>query len=465
MAGPEQNPRISLVTRLQTRDGTLNKDSYMKNFMRDGTDEGPMALKRPGLTTFAATSRAGGQAMFNFNGVPYMIQGDTITNLVTFVGALLPNVGTAGLPMSTFVNVQAGTVAIKNTERAWLFTVATNTVVQVTNANYPAATVPGLVYLDGTYYVCDTVGNVYGSALQDFTTWTALNFIQTDAGQGQPLAINRYLNYVVVLSDRGTQLFYDAAGPSPGSPLAAVTNASFLTGCVAGYSPQSNNDTLIWLSRNQTHGRSVTIFNGLQMQVVSTPAVDKILDTSTLVGLTSLCIRISGNSLYILNLPDLGFSLVYDFTFNDWYVWTSYRGGVDYVFDAVAATDTGSTTYLLSGYTSKIWSMSLNNVTDSGLAINCFIRTDEVDGRIINYKFLTAMYLIADTVGATIAMRYSNDDCQTFSAWTNIDLSSPRKMVRKLGKFRHRTFEFQFQSSTQLRLEAAELDMIGLGNY
>ena len=467
MAGAEQNPRLSLVPRLETRDGTLTKDSVMRNFMRDGSSESPQALKRPGLSLVQSIASGTPQILFKTAVGVFSIVGNNIAPLGGATVATVP--GGASQAIDVFVNDQTVTVFIRTLGGGYLFNYVSNVLTTITNANYPTQTVSGVTYLDGTYYVMDVNGNIWGSAVQDATTWTGLAFTQIDATLGGAVCLRRYLNYVVAFGLKGLQLYYDAANPSPGVPLGAVTNASYLTGCADAGSCVSIADTLIWISRTGQAGLAVVQFSGMQVQPISTPFVERVLDLNFLQGnVKAFAVKIAGQNLYVLTMPNV--TLVYSVTYQDWQVWTTASGvGIDVNFLGISsAYDTQGLTYVLLS-NGSICQLSLSNYSDTDnrgtFPINGFIRTSQIDGRIINYKFLSALYLIADTTSATISMRYSNDDCQTFSAWTTIDLSSPRKMARKLGKFRHRTFEFQFTANTPLRLEAAELDMTELGNY
>ena len=72
--------RLSLCYPIESRDGTLNADSKMKNMVVENVEGEQVAVKRPGVTN--ATDVAGGlvtgQGMVSLNGQLYVVAGDKI---------------------------------------------------------------------------------------------------------------------------------------------------------------------------------------------------------------------------------------------------------------------------------------------------------------------------------------------------------------------------------------------------
>lgn len=483
--GPEQNPRVSLVPKLFSRDGNIDKDSLIKDGIKDGVPEQLETIRRPALVfltqftgaisgsgTLHAVSSLGRYDLAVFGSSLTVIQGNVPYQFV------MPS---EDVPYFFAASSQTNKFLLKGAAGAYVGDVTgypTVAITKVTNANYPGATLGGAVYLDGTYYVMDVRGNIYGSAISDPLTWTALNFIQMDAGQAGPMGIARHLNYLVAFGSAKTQFFYDAANPAPGSPLSPMMNAQFNIGCACMKSVQSLNDMLIFAASGPQSGTRVAMFIGLQLKIISTPSVERILQGVQLSDLTvsSTVINSRGHDLYVLNLPTgfgKDFSLVYDMTADDWYVWTSY---LDSVNQTGVPTVTGRIKLLmpsssgLTGYTDRgnAYSWTPYSAYDvynpaQQMQIETLVRTEKIDGRIINYKFLQALYVLADTVtGSVCYIRYSDDDGLTWSAWGSVDLGSNRKQLRRLGKFRQRIFEIRLSTFFEQRLSALELDtMIG----
>ncbi|CAB4172430.1 hypothetical protein UFOVP935_12 [uncultured Caudovirales phage] len=183
-------------------------------------------------------------------------------------------------------------------------------------------TVPGVVYLDGYFFVMDENAVIYNCALSDPTAWGALDFITAAIEPGGGVALAKTQNYVVALKEWSTEFFYDV-GNATGSPLSPVLSAFTHTGCASGYSVAELDNTIYWISKARQKGRSVTRMQGLQQQSVSTPDVDRILAASDLSSVYAYGIKISGHSFYVVGLRDIDVTLAFDATSGTWAQWTS----------------------------------------------------------------------------------------------------------------------------------------------
>lgn len=124
-----------------------------------------------------------------------------------------------------FVTVNANQyLCLKNTYDFWYL--YANQMTKVTDVNYPARTVPGVVNLNSTVYVMDAAGVIYGSNLQDPTVWGSLNFLTAEYEADAGVRIAKLQNYVVALKANTTQFFYDS-GAFPGTSLRLSKTRTF----------------------------------------------------------------------------------------------------------------------------------------------------------------------------------------------------------------------------------------------
>ena len=142
----------------------------------------------------------------------------------------------------------------KSTRDAYLFNGVANTITKITDADYPAVTVPGVAYLDGYFFVMDANGTIYNSGLEAPLAWNSLDFINCEAEPDGGMAIAKYLNYVVGFGNWTTQFFYDAANAT-GSPLAVIQSATIQIGCANGYSVAQFDGKLVWMGTSHEKGR------------------------------------------------------------------------------------------------------------------------------------------------------------------------------------------------------------------
>jgi hypothetical protein len=233
----------------------------------------------------------------------------------------LPGTPTGAFTFVSYpASVDANGFFFKTTTKAYFY--KNNIVTQVTDADYPATTVPGNAYLDGTYYVMTPSGAIYGSALEDPSSWSALNVIQAGSMPDSGVALWRMVNYIVAFGTYTTEFFYDA-GNATGSPLLPISNAIALVGCASAGSVAESENTLFFMGITKQKGRAIYRFNGTTPEKVSTPFVDRILLADDLATVWAYCVKLNGHLFYVLTLKTTGITLVLDATTGMWGEWTS----------------------------------------------------------------------------------------------------------------------------------------------
>ena len=218
---------------------------------------------------------------------------------------------------------------LKTSHHAWVYDGDADTLTEVTDADYPALTVPGAAYLDGTYYVMTPAGELYGSDIEQPLVWTALNFLTAETEPDQGVSIRKYLNYVVAFKQWSTEFFYDAQGAAPGSPLLPAENLFMQVGCAAARSIAQTDTAIIWLAQNKegslgaSAGRSIVLLEGTQVRAISSPYVDRIVTGDNLTEVHAKAFKHKGHSFYELTLIASNITLVYCLGTKQWYQWTS----------------------------------------------------------------------------------------------------------------------------------------------
>jgi hypothetical protein len=198
-------------------------------------------------------------------------------------------------------------VFLKTNNAAYVYD--TMTITRVTDADYPAATVPGCATLDGAVYVMDSKGIIYGSDIGDATSWNALNFISAITEADAGVCLTRMLELIVALKDTSIQFFYDA-GTSPGSPLAKMDNALLEIGCASAQSVAQSESAIYFIAKTRQKGRKIVKLQGLQTADVSNQWVDRILNADDLATVYSFVVNVAGHVFYFLTLKTSAITLV-----------------------------------------------------------------------------------------------------------------------------------------------------------
>lgn len=189
----------------------------------------------------------------------------------------------------------------------------------------------GIVYLDGTWYALTVDNKIYGSGVEDYTTWSSLNMITVNAAAGAGIFIGKYYKYVTAFCRFAIQFFYNA-GNATGSPLSPVPNAYLEVGLISETAIEKVGDTYFWVGQTKSGQMRLFTLEGMSYKVVSIPAVDKILTSYRDSGSSDTqayvvsAINYEDRVFVVVSLARTAnsnqYTLAYDTTDKTWAVWT-----------------------------------------------------------------------------------------------------------------------------------------------
>ena len=126
-------------------------------------------------------------------------------------------------------------------------------------------------------------------------------------------------------------------------------------------------------------------------------------------------------------------------------------------FPIISSTAANGKQYMQHATSGALYEFSQSTYTDPIGSIAARIRTPKLDEGKTDYKTMPSAELIGDKVSSVAVMRYSDDDYVTNSGFRPIDLLTDQSQIRRLGKFRRRSFEVLHVKNALLRLEALEI--------
>ena len=326
--------------------------------------------------------------------------------------------------------------------------------------NFPANTVYGLAYLDGTCYVMDVFGAIWNSDnLNDPTTWTAGNHINAISEADYGVFLAKQTTYIVAVKQYSTLFFYDAGNPT-GSPLAPVPGAMFNFGCLSADTFQTIDGVLFWVTLSQAQPSQVIMVANLQHSSISTPAVERMLDLSGLSVFYSFSFKRSGHKFYGITNVSSNVTLVYDIGEKLWYVWSDAQG--NYYPVVAQTTDTFGRLLFQYGSDGRVVQADSDYIypNDQGEIVPVDVYTPNFDAGVDRRKQLNVMRFNADqTPGSELLVRSSNDDYQTWTNFRRVDLSNRRPTLTNCGSFYRRAYHFRHYANTALRIKSVDLQM------
>lgn len=200
------------------------------------------------------------------------------------------------------------------------------TVTQITDGHfYPASTVD---YLDG-YFIFNRSGTTecFFSNINAIT-FPSLNTFKKVSSSDNVIGIKVNVGQIYLFGEKNTEVWYDAGG-SP-TPFARVNGKYIPFGCVAPLSIQVLNGTIIWLGR-AANGAGVvyTLQNDVATRI-STHAVEYNIQQAgaDLADAVAYTQQIDGHPFYVLQIPGLDKTWVYDLLRPAWHTRQTIRDGV-----------------------------------------------------------------------------------------------------------------------------------------
>jgi hypothetical protein len=213
------------------------------------------------------------------------------------------------------------------------------------------------------------------------------------------------------------------------------------------------------MSTSHQKGFQVTALAGQSPQVISNQYIERILNRCNPDLAYAFSIKISGHSLYVLTLRDLGYTLVYDFAQQGWTYWSTTENNVEGYFRGQFYAKFNDTDLLQHDDEGIVYQFDPDTYQDYGNPIAVLARTPLTDFGNNSRKFYGDIQIIGDKVDSFALLRYTNDDYQTYSAWQNVNLNTSKSNVNRNGAGRRRSFDLLHADNVPLRLEYLEVSV------
>jgi len=331
------------------------------------TPEVPTLSKRqlvgtPGIrqiATAGATTDEVNRGSWDLAGIPYFVQGDTlyrldrsyISGVETFTLTAIDTI--EGSTRVSMADNGTQLMILVPSGKGYIYSVAGG-LVEITDADFRASGDPQyVVFIDG-YFACSTDSKKWIiSALNDGTTWDALDFGTAEADPDPIVAPVVHNNQLFVTGSETTEGFQNIGGP--GFPF--QRNNIFLDkGCYAPFSLVSSNQQFFMIGGGKNESPGIWAFVRGQFQKISTIAIDNVIGgfTDAVLNVT-FAITWSFDGQFFVAFSFLERTFVFNMTTN---LWHEQKSSVD---DAV----TGDPTQVRWRVNSLVHAYGYNIVGDS----------------------------------------------------------------------------------------------------
>jgi hypothetical protein len=278
--------------------------------------------------------------------------------------------------------------------------------------------------------------------------------IEPDAG----MALSKQINYIIALKAWTTEVFYDA-GNAAGSSLGSIAGSKQPFGCASADLVQQMNDLLIWVTQDQSNTYQVALMQNLQLKIVSTPAVERLLQGMNFNPCYSMLLKHAGHMVYVITSTGSNLTLAYDIPYDIWYIWTDHAGNF---WPFASSSYIPGLRYLQGIATGAFYAFDMDYVypNDNGVVVPVDIYTPTFDAGTSNEKTLSEIRFQVDRQpGSWLYHRNTDDDYKKWTGFRKIDLSDNLPTLTDCGTFRRRAWHFRQEANTALRIRAIDLRM------
>lgn len=399
----------------------------------------------------------------------YVVKPDAGTSIRT-VTTLTTTTGYVGF-CSFLKSDDTRYVIISDGIELWVDNYASTTCTEVTDVDLPTPHQPYPIYLNGYVFLIEAnSGNIWNSDNDDPFSWTAGNFIQAEISSDWAIRPIKAKNYLVIMGYNSIEYFWDA-GNSPGSPLSRndspVRSVGYVTGlCTIG-------DTTYFVGQDEKQNLQVFALNSFKVEPISNPVINRTIQSfsstsntkgQVTTGVDGFSISVDGHNFYVLVTPQT--TWVYNIADKFWYEWKGSDGNGLKV-EAVWGMYNGST-YLAIKDRGSISILSPSLYQDFGSNFTCRYVTEPVDFETYNWKTAHRLMLVGsqhDNTGTSnVSVSWSDDDWKTTKGPRNINIFSASPFITNLGKFRKRSWRFEYADNYPLWLTRA-LFNINIGQH
>lgn len=469
-----------------TADQERTVNFYMEPPQAQGAT--PALVPTPGvnrivdLTSVKTGDIAPGRAHLFESGREFMVVGSSFIELDAVGNATNHGeVGDDPNPATISSNGDGGgQLLITSAGNAFTFTLATNTLAQVTALDGKATMGD---YLDGYFLVLDTkTSTLYLSALFDGTSWdTTADFAQRSIASDPWVSMRVIDRYVWLLGEHTSEAWYNAGGSFP---LALHTSSLIRYGCAAPWSVAVSENSILWLHSSRFGAGEVIQARGFTPQVVSKFAVSNALSKIRYPeGARGDVYTDRGHTFYLLSVPTGKTTWAFDLSTGEWaergtwlsaeHEWNAWRPGFFVrAFGEMRCLDSsGSGVYRLDyGNATDVYEKTVAFGSPDPLPLRRLRRAPAIneENRRVSYSYFEVD--MESGLGTStgqgsapmVMLRFSDDGGKTWSSghWRSagkIGEFSHRVKWNRLGQARRRVFEVSMTDPIPYKFTGAYL--------
>lgn len=387
-----------------------------------------------------------------FRSVLYVVAGFVFYKVLSDLTYTI--VGSVDLDFDTTISANnAGQICLNSgvTGKAYVYDTVSFALTQITDPAFYGS--PRVDYLDG-YGVFVKPGSqqFYISALNDFTTFDALDFASDEADPDNLVTHIVDHQELILFGERVTTVWFNSGDAQ--FPFSRREGSNMEVGCAAALSVAKLDNTVFFLGRS-SHGTGLVYkLNQYSPQIISNRGIEYTINSMTRIDdAFAYTYQKGGHSFYVLTFPTDNKTLVYDASIQDndlsWSVRETYELGRDRASCYAFAFNK----HLVGDYASgAIYELDEDTHTDGGLPISWSRTTTHIISDFKRIKHKEVVLNFETGVGLNgnddplVYLTYSDDGGHSYITPREASLGvigqrKNRVMWARLGNSRDRVYK------------------------
>lgn len=271
----------------------------------------------PGLLLFATCGDGPVRGCFaSTNGRAYVVSGNKLyevdsAGVETIRGTLNTTTG------NVTIDENSTQLFICDQEDGYTLTYSSNTFAAVADGDFPSAGT--VTYLNGYFIVnSNSTGRFYISALNDGTSWDALDFATAESSPDRLKRVIGAVGQLWLLGNRTTEIWTNTGDAT--FPFERISGAEMQVGIMAAHTAVAHGGSIYWVGANDDGDSIVYRAKGFTPERVSTEAIEiRIRAATDKENMLGFSYQQDGHDYYILTGGGLETTLVFDLSTGLWH--------------------------------------------------------------------------------------------------------------------------------------------------
>lgn len=282
-------------------------------------------------------------------------------------------------------------IAVCDETSVYILTLSTNAFAKVTDGDFPAS-VGTITYIDGYFIVNENdTGRFYKSALNDGSSWAALDFATAESSHDHLLRPINALGQLWLFGTYTTEIWTNTGDST--FPFRRISGAKMDVGILSPHSAIEIDNSVMWVGRDGFGQGIVYKAQGFSPVRISNDPIERRIQQATEPeDIKAFAYQDEGHTFYMLTGGGLETSLVYDLTTQQWHERAYLNNAGDFELDIASCCMFAFGKHLVGDRRNgNIYRLSMDVYTDGGSELcreRIFTHLSD-EGQRIRYNNLT----------------------------------------------------------------------------